>query len=803
VRALPSRAVRRLSLARSFHVALLGLTLALAVIAAFGIAALYDARQRYENRLADTYELQASGARLLAAGVVAEAARRVPDSPAARAQRRQADAALAAAGDEVRRLARGDAASVRLVERALGSGDVRSLAPALDARQRARRASARDRAGADTRQAVLTIAVAGGLAVLAALALATLLIGGLRRPLDQLVHATRRVAGGDLEPHLDPDGPRELRELGESFNAMAADLDAAGRALEAERERLAVTVESLGDALVSCDADGVVTAVNPRAEELVGVLRPGEPANGPASPLPPLEDALAAEVVVDHEGRTLAITAAPLGAGDEAGTVWTVRDVSERARLDRLKSEFVATASHELRSPLTSIKGFAELLALSDDLNDREREFAEMILLSADRMVELANDLLDVASVEAGQIELRRRPVDLGEAVDEVAALMRPRFEEKGQRLHVDVEGRVPRALADPARVRQVLTNLLANAHLYTGDGGRVAVVVEAEDRFVSLVVSDTGRGMTADEVEQVFDRFYRAGDGDGATGTGLGLSIVRSLVELHGGTIDVESQPGRGTTFRVRLPRALEPDPGADAAEAIRGKRVLVIDDEAAIAELIVAQLAPFEVDAVTVLSGEAALERLRDESFDAVTLDILMPGMSGFEVLRAIRSDAALKHLPVVIVSVFSGGQALHSEWAVSKPIDADELTYALGSAVLAGRVRALVVGRAGTRAQLEPELARLGIPFEWVTNAGAASRECKTHRFEAAMVDAGLANLPQVLRAIDLRGRRMERSVVVFSTGEAVPGLAKLAPEPVPFDTAAREILRALEHGGDEYA
>ena len=271
--------------------------------------------------------------------------------------------------------------------------------------------------------------------------------------------------------------------------------------------------------------------------------------------------------------------------------------------------------------------------------------------------------------------------------------------------------------------MRQVLTNLLTNAHLYTGEGGRVAVAVEAEDRFVSLDVSDTGQGMTPEEVEQVFDRFYRAGDGAGPAGTGLGLSIVRSLVDLHGGTIDVESEPGRGTTFRVLLPRALEPEPGADAAEAIRGKRVLVIDDEPAIAELIVAQLAPFEVDAVTVHSGEAAMERLRDESFDAVTLDILMPGMSGFEVLRAIRSDAALTHLPVVIVSVFSGGQALHSEWAVSKPIDADELTYALGSAVIAGRVRALVVGRAGTRAQLEPELARLGIPFEWATNATAA--------------------------------------------------------------------------------
>jgi CheY-like chemotaxis protein len=393
--------------------------------------------------------------------------------------------------------------------------------------------------------------------------------------------------------------------------------------------------------------------------------------------------------------------------------------------------------------------------------------------------------------------------LDLGEAVEEVAALMRPRFEEKSQRLEIDVAPGVPRAVADAARVRQILTNLLTNAHLYTGDGGHVLVAVAAEDRFVSLTVSDTGRGMTADEIQQVFERFYRAGDGTGAGGTGLGLSIVRSLVDLHGGTIEVESEPGRGTTFRIRLPRALQPEPGADAAEALRGKRVLVVDDEPAIADLIVAQLAPFEVDAVTVHSGEAAMERLRVETFDAVTLDILMPGMTGFEVLRAIRSNANLRHLPVVIVSVFTGGQALHSEWAVSKPIDADELTYALGSAVLAGRVRVLVVGRAGTRVQLEPELERLGIPFEWTTNATAAARECETHRFEAALVDAGLSNAPQVLRAIDLRGRRLDRSVVVFATGDAVPGLAKLDPEPVPFDEAAREILEALEYGGDEYA
>src|SRR2546423_11283402 len=186
--------MRRLSLVRSFQVALLGLTLALGIIAGLGIAALYDARQRYEDRLADTYELQAAGWRLLAAGVVAEAAGRGPATPAGRSQRRQADAAVAAAGDEARRLARGDGASARLVAAALTSGDVRSLEPALDARQRARRAAARDHATADPRRAVITIAVAGGLALPSALAPAPPLIADLRRPLDQLVTATRRVA---------------------------------------------------------------------------------------------------------------------------------------------------------------------------------------------------------------------------------------------------------------------------------------------------------------------------------------------------------------------------------------------------------------------------------------------------------------------------------------------------------------------------------------------------------------------------------------------------------------------------------
>ena len=160
-----------------------------------------------------------------------------------------------------------------------------------------------------------------------------------------------------------------------------------------------------------------IATTNPRAAELVPGLRPGTRVDAPGSPLPPLSTALARETVIEHHGRTLAVTAAPLGS-EADGVVWTVRDVTERARLERAKSDFVATASHELRSPLTSIKGFVELLERSpENMSARQREFVDIILRSTDRLVELVNDLLDVARIDADNVEITRRPIDVGEAV--------------------------------------------------------------------------------------------------------------------------------------------------------------------------------------------------------------------------------------------------------------------------------------------------------------------------------------------------------------------------------------------------
>jgi signal transduction histidine kinase/FixJ family two-component response regulator/HAMP domain-containing protein len=773
--------VGRLSIARSMRVALLGLALVLAVIAGLGVAGLYSARQRYEDRLAAAYGLQASAGRLLAASVVAEASRRTAQGP-------RAQQAFTAELAQARRLAQGDARSAQLVSRAAAGGAAaRTAVAALSARQAQRIAAARRTARHDTRIAVAVIIAGGVLALLAALALVAALVGSLRRPLDDLVGATDRLAAGDLGARVHEDGPGELRALAGSFNAMASDLETATRRIEGERARLDTTIRSLTDGLLIVGADGAVQHANERARYLLP-----DP-----SVLPPAQDALGREVTLENDGRTLVLTAAQL-AGD-AGVAWTVRDATERARLERLKSEFVATASHELRSPLTSIKGFIELLAADASLSGRQKEFVDIVAVSTNRLVDLVNDLLDVARVEAGRAEVHRRPTDLREVVREVVTLMRPRIDDKAQQLTIELPDELPAALADPARIRQVLTNLLTNAHLYTAKGGTIAVALRDAGRHVALDVADDGRGMTAEEARHVFDRFYRAGDGDGG-GTGLGLAIVQSLVELHDGEIDLDTAPGRGSRFTVLIPQApplaaVEQRP----REALRGKRVLVIDDEPAIAQLIAERLAPFDVEAAVAHSGAEALALLRAEPFDAVTLDILMPGMSGFEVLRALRADPELRGLPVVVVSVFSGNEALAGEWVVAKPIDADELVDALGSALLAGRVRVLVVGRTEVREELEPRLEELGIEHEWASTSGAAARLCQQHHFEVALVDAGLGHPENALAALDLRGRRLHRSVVVFSNGAAAgAGFARLDAEPVALDDAGATVLDLLRGG-----
>jgi len=805
--------VRRLSIARSVQLALLGLTIALTAIAGFGVSALYHSRQRYEDDLGQAFELKAQAQTLLAASILEEATLRAQRSGQKAAETARARQAYEQALATTRRRAAGDPESLRLTD-AAGAAQARLRAPGAPAgaalaarapitqltrRQDQRLDDADNDAKDDSRKALASITAAGGLALAGAIALVALLLASVRRPLEDLVDASAKLAAGDHSARVDENrGPDELRELGRSFNAMAADLERANRTLEAERKRLDVTVRSLGDGLVLLDSEGLVTAANPRAMQYAPELRVGHPPELAGLPLPSTDEALGVEILLEHDNRTLAVTAARLDEDDaDGGVVWTLRDATERARLERLKSEFVATASHELRSPLTSIKGFVELLSAGEGLDARQREFLDIVLVSTNRLVDLVNDLLDVARLEAGRVEVHRRAIDVGEAIHDVDMLLRGRIEAKDQHLELVVAPDTPRVLADPTRLRQMLMNLVTNAHLYTDEGGSVSLRAGLSPAGVRIEVEDTGRGMTAAELEHVFERFSRGSGSTGTPGTGLGLAIVKSLVDLHGGTIDVSSTPGEGTTFAITLPAAPVPGVVARPRDALRGRRVLVMDDEAETARLIAERLEPWGVSCEIVLDGAQALQRLRTEHFDAMTLDVLMPGMSGFEVLRELRNDPKLAELPVVVVSVFSGREALSGEWVVSKPIDAEELADALGAAVMAGRVRVLAVGRPAMREYLRESLDALAIEHEWATTPLEAARLCATRRFEVAIVDAALPDVEAAIAGLDLRGRRLRRSVVVVNTGDdGVTGLARLDADPIPVDEAGAAVLALLE-------
>jgi signal transduction histidine kinase len=224
---------------------------------------------------------------------------------------------------------------------------------------------------------------------------------------------------------------------------------------------------------------------------------------------------------------------------------------------DRMKDEFLALVSHELRTPLTSIVGYLELLDENDAelLSEQGQRFLEVIERNALRLQRLVDDVLFAARAEAGRLALSTRPVDLLEVAEESVATARPKAEENGVMINLDAD-RPPKVTGDPDRLGQALDNLISNALKFTPPGGRVDVLLRHLGGSVRVDVSDTGLGMSDEDQDRVFDRFFRApATRDQAPGVGLGLTIVKTIVEGHGGTIAVASSEGAGTTFRIELP--------------------------------------------------------------------------------------------------------------------------------------------------------------------------------------------------------------------------------------------------------
>jgi signal transduction histidine kinase len=234
--------------------------------------------------------------------------------------------------------------------------------------------------------------------------------------------------------------------------------------------------------------------------------------------------------------------------------------------MNRLKSDFLATMSHELRTPLNSIIGFSEVLAGTEQLNERQRRYASNIQSSGKMLLGMINDILDLAKIESGKMEVRTEDFSIRDVCEALTSLARPIAERKNIDLELRLDEAIPLLRQDPGKLRQILYNLLSNAIKFTPEGGRVSLRVRTEGRFVVIDVADTGIGIAEEDREKIFEKFRQAGgpgQEDGVLtrehqGTGLGLSIVRELTKLLGGDVHLESHPGQGSTFTIRLPMQL-----------------------------------------------------------------------------------------------------------------------------------------------------------------------------------------------------------------------------------------------------
>ncbi len=436
------------------------------------------------------------------------------------------------------------------------------------------------------------ILTAGLVGLLTAALGALLLARSITRPLAELRDVARALAAGDLSNRPALVAPGEIGEVAGAMHRLAEQLGARLDALAAEQELLAALIESLSEGVVAVDGRGQVVRVNDTARRLLrlpdappfpaeylprdralrealaaalrGELVGGEPmGNGTTNMTATGEHGAEPAVELRVHGRTLALTARPLPAA--RGAVLAFRDLTAVRRLETVRRDFVANVSHELKTPLTVVGGFAETLADDAGLAAAPRRFAQTIRANATRMQRIVDDLLDLSRIESGGWRPAPTAVSVLAAAADALGPARDAAAARGIALDIEPDPAAPCVYADPTAARQVLSNLVENAVRHT-PAGRVTVYTRRDSATgdVWLGVRDTGVGISAAHLPRIFERFYRADPGRSREqgGTGLGLSVVKHLAEAHGGEAHAVSTLGEGTTIEVRFPTT--PGPAA-----------------------------------------------------------------------------------------------------------------------------------------------------------------------------------------------------------------------------------------------
>ncbi len=400
----------------------------------------------------------------------------------------------------------------------------------------------------------------------------------------------------------------------------------------------------------------------------------------------------------------------------QLGTVILIRDITAEKEVDQMKTDFISTVSHELRTPLTSVLGFAKIikkklddvvfpLVESDDKRVKRtvcqvKDNIDIILTEGTRLTALINDVLDIAKMEAGKVEWKMESLSIAEVIERAIAATSSLFEAKQLRLVREIEPDLPPIMGDRDRLIQVVINLLSNAVKFTDQGSVTcrAVCIE-QDVVVSII--DTGSGIAPENCDKVFEKFKQVGDTltDKPQGTGLGLPICAQIVEHHQGRIWVESELGKGSTFRFTLPvqsetrdyiqridlksllKQLTPAQNLASIPVVNStaKTILIVDDEAPIRELLRQHLEAEGYHIEEAQDGREAIGRVKQVAPDLIILDVMMPDVNGFDVAAVIKNDPLTMGIPIMILSIVEHqerGQQIGVDSYLTKPINAEEL-------------------------------------------------------------------------------------------------------------------------------
>lgn len=661
----------------------------------------------------------------------------------------------------------------------------------------------------------------------------------IRGRVDRMVtyEAQKFAASRDAELARSRDGDRFIRALMLVFSAVLLasafviwrSIQMRNRLVEtsvAEARRHNALFDGSQDALMVLTQTGLIDRVNPAAETMFGwtaaqmagrdvgmLIDP----DGPGDPVVlerfrhrqgRLDARVAGEITGKRRDGTAFpadISASPVALTDGQCIMTAVRDVSERRRIEEMKTQFVSTVSHELRTPLTSIAGSLGLLAggAAGPLPEKAARLIGIAQANSQRLVRLINDILDIEKIESGQMQLDMEPLDLRDIAMQSIESVRGMADGLGARLAL-IDGVPAPVRGDSDRLIQVVVNLLSNAIKFSPENGEVLVVVEPANRIARLSVRDNGPGVPEEFRARIFSKFAQADASDTRAkgGTGLGLAIAREIAERHGGRLWFESDVGDGATFHLDLPLETETD-----APVGEGPRLLIVEDDHDAAEVLRTMLDEDGFRADVAPTAREGLVAARTGDYAAVLVDLQLPDADGIGLIRALRAQPATRDLPVVVVSgdVARGRARGYSlevlDW-LEKPFEQERLRAAVAAILArldARRPRILLV-------EDDPDIQRLTASAlsdtAEVTPVGSlaeARAELKQRRPDLVILDLGLPDGSGIELLADLHGADGSPvPVVIYSARDTDAALydgveAVLVKSKTSLATLARTVRR----------